>query len=149
MSKIDNTANELAEAVARRKMIDAEIAEISTKFADQIDAAEEALAKIKAKVAKAAEPLVEAKARIVETETNCRSYLSEHAPIGASWQTLHGTVSVQPVPTYSVTRFSSVPNEFRLPPEKCLNMRAVKQAFKEGTKVTGVRKEDKPSVVVR
>lgn len=148
---VDTAAERLSKIVAQRKKLEQEAEETKAEsaYTPKLEKALKKVEELREKIDAEVEPLVKRASKLKNEESDLRGYLIENAPIGANWRTLYGTVGVQGYEKPVVTRFSSVPKEFRKAPEECLNKSAVNKAFKDGGKVPGIKLEEFPKLVVK
>jgi len=142
-------ANRLAQTANQRKQAEAKIAAVEAEYADELARANEAVEAIRAKIRKRTNPTAQRVTELKGEESRLRERLARADNIGAKFVTDYGSVSVEANPTPHVTRFSSIPMEFRKDPEQCILGPAIRKAFKAGSKVPGVQMIDMPKVVVR
>lgn len=147
--KPDTLATKLAQTVNQRKQAEAKIEAVEAEYADELAHANEIVETIRAKIRKRTNPTLQRVTELKGEESQLREHLMNADYIGASFRTEYGTVSVEANPTPHVTRFSSIPMEFRKDPELCILGPKIKKEFKAGHKVPGVQMIDMPKVVVR
>lgn len=147
--KPETIARRLAEATAQRKKLEAGVANVEAEYSSELKELNDQVAEIRSKISQRTRQKQAKISELKSVEAESREALMNADYIGAKFMTDFGAVSVEANPTPHVTRFSSIPNEFRKDPEQCILGPAVKKEFKAGHKVPGITMIDMPKVVVR
>lgn len=147
--KPETIAARLSETKAAIQKLEAGMAEVEAEYADELAVLNDQVSQIRSKISQRTRQKQAKVAELKAAESEYRNLLMNADYIGAKYFTDHGQVSVEANPTPHVTRFSSIPDEFRKDPDQCILGPEIKKAFKAGSKVPGVKLIDMPKVVVR